>query len=751
MKDTIKQLELFFRSSNFGRGIRLGIALAIPFAVLYGLGYFEFALPIVIGAFLNAPGDVPGSRKRKVNAILISIGLTMLATAVILFTKPYLPLLLIAMGMIAFFVSLLSVYGFRASLVSFSGLLAMVIAFAINKTTPSDILVQVALMGVGGLWYLCVSLLYQIIFPNKDQNQLLSDILDLTGDYLKLRAKLLTNSKDRDQILKQSFILQNQINDKHETLREVLLTARKRSGRSRYEEKQLLIFLSSIKIFELIEAEQTNYETIDNIFEDRKEFLEPAKELNKSMGNHLVRLSEVLIKNGTLPEKDNLTTALSKSRDSITDYLDHFKLPQAREGALILRNLYDFQEQLLKEITAIRRAMANVKEASKVSLKRQDANQFLTLQEYRFNVFLQNLSLDSILFRHSLRLSIAMLFGYGLGLFFEIQNAYWILLTIIVIMRPSYGLTKERSKDRIIGTIIGAVVAVGIVLLIQNEILYAILALVSLVFAFALIQQNYKSAAALITISIVFAYSFINPQFLEVIQFRVIDTFIGAVIAVVANYSLLPSWEVFNLKQVLIKALKKNKTYLQATQDLYKDPGSNTLAYNVARKEAFLAISQLNAAFQRLSQDPKSKQKEFQLIYEMVTLHQTLISAIASIGNFITQHKTTPASIEFNLLINRISNTLQMALDSLEQTSSQDNLAKTNSDDAQEKLLNKYKHLANMRDEKIKQGNEKLDKETLHALQEAYLISNQLGWLVSLSENLERCTKRYKQTILEVE
>jgi uncharacterized membrane protein YccC len=34
-------------------------------------------------------------------------------------------------------------------------------------------------------------------------------------------------------------------------------------------------------------------------------------------------------------------------------------------------------------------------------------------------------------------------------------------------MRPSYGLTKERSKDRIIGTLIAAI-AVGIVLLTQN-------------------------------------------------------------------------------------------------------------------------------------------------------------------------------------------------------------------------------------------------------------------------------------------
>ncbi|MBZ9628839.1 FUSC family protein [Psychroflexus sp. CAK1W] len=751
MKETIKQLELFFKSSNFDRGIRVGVALALPFAVLYALGHFELALPIVLGAFLNAPGDMPGSRKRKVNAILISTGLTMLITTIILFAKPHLPLLLIAMGVIAFFVSLLSVYGFRASLVSFSGLLAMVIAFAIDKTSTSAILIQVALMGVGGLWYLAVSLLFQVIFPNKDQNQLLSDTLHLIGNYLKLRAKLLTSTKDRDQRVQRNFSLQNQINDKHESLREMLLTARKRSGRSRYEEKQLLIFISTIKIFELIEAEQMNYETIDKIFKDKKEFLKPAKKLNKIMGNHLVRLSEVLMQDNPLPDKKNLTATLTRANDSITAYLENVKLPQAREGALILKNLYDYQQQLLEEIIAIRRAMANVKEASKMSLKRQDASQFLTLHEYRFNVILQNLRLDSTLFRHSLRLSIAMLFAYSLGLFFEIQNTYWILLTIIVIMRPSYGLTKERSKDRIIGTLIGAVIAVGIVLLTQNEILYAVLALVSLVFAFALIQQNYKWAATLITISIVFVYSFINPKALEVIQYRVIDTFIGAIIAVVANYSLLPSWEVFNLKQVLIKALKANKTYLLATQDLYRDPEDNLLAYNLARKEAFLAISQLNAAFQRLTQDPKSKQKEFQLIYEMVTLHQTLISAIASIGNFITQHQTTPASVEFNMLIKRISNTLQGALDRLEQTSTQENIAKTKAEDAHEKLLNKYKRLAQARDENIKLGNETLDTETLHALQEAYLISNHLGWLVSLSDNLKRSTKRYEETILQEE
>jgi uncharacterized membrane protein YccC len=749
LKEILKQLELFLKSSSFNRGIRLGVGITAPFALMYFLGYFEYAPAVAVGTFLNVPGDIPGSFKRKVNAILVSIGLTMVVTAIILFSKPFLPLLLGALTIITFVVSLISVYGFRASLVSFSGLLAMVIAFAIQKETAHEILVQVALMGVGGFWYLLVSFIFEILTPKKDQNQLLSDTLLRIGGYLKLRAKLLTKKTKRDDLLKQTFVLQHQINEKHETLREALLTQRKRSGRTHYEEKQLLIFISSINIFELIEAKHLDYKTIDGIFGKRKEFLKASKKLSKIMGNHLIRLSELLIQKDKIPNKDILLDALSKANASITNYIDSVTLPEAREGALVLKNLYDYQEQLLQEIRAIRRVMANVKEASKLSLKRQDSSQFLTLQEYRLNILVQNFSLDSTMFRHSLRLAIAIVFAYLLGFLFDIQNTYWILLTIIVIMRPSYGLTKERSKDRIIGTLIGASVAVGIVLLTQNVVVYAVLALVSLVLAFSLIQQNYKSAAALITISIIFVYSFINPDAFEVIQYRVIDTIIGSVIAVVATYVLLPTWEADNLKQVLLKALEMNKKYLLATQALYQDTSKYKLSYNVARKEAFLAISNLNAAFQRLTQDPKSKQKEFQLIYEIVTLNQTMISAIASIGNFIVSHKTTPVSIEFNVLIKRISNTLQVSYDSLDHAKTNKKVAEETAEHAQDILLGKYQQLSNMRDENIRQGNTELDTETLHGLQEAYLISNHMSWLKSLSENLKKATESYGSSLAD--
>ena len=747
LKQLLKTLELFLKSSNFDRGIRLGVAIVVPFALLYLLGYFEYAPAVVVGAFLNAPGDIPGSIKRKVNAILISIVLTMVITGIILFAKPFLPVLIIAIAVISFAVSFISIYGFRASLVSFSGLLAMVLAFAIVKETPQEILLQVLLMGVGGLWYLVVSFIFQRLAPKKDDNQLLSDTLLYIGQYLKLRAKLLTKKTKRDDILKQAFILQNQINEKHETLREALLLGRKRSGRSHYEEKQLLIFLSSINIFELIEAKHLDYDTIDEIFGKQKQFLKPARNLNKIMGNHLIRLSELLIQNDKIPNKDTLLKALDKASAAITSYIETVKLPEAREGALVLKNLYDYQEQLLQEIRAIRRVMANVKDASKVSLKRQDASQFLTLQEYRFNVIVQNFSYNSTMFRHALRFTVAIVFAYLLGTFLDIKNTYWILLTIVVIMRPSFGLTKERSKDRIIGTFIGAAIAIGIVLLTQNVIIYSVLALVSLILAFSLIQQNYKSAAALITISIIFVYSLINPDAFEVIQYRVLDTVIGASIAVVANYVLFPSWEVDNLNKVLLDVLKKNRTYLLATQKLYKDKTEHKLAYNVARKDAFLAMSNLNASFQRLTQDPKSKQKEFQLIYDMVTLNQTMISAIASIGTFIVNHKTTPVSEEFNTLIEKISKTLQTSYAILERSETLHKEEALTDKDAEEKLLETYKNLSKKRDDNIEKGLGELDEDTLHQLQEAYLIANHMSWLKSLSENLKNATIKYNSTL----
>jgi hypothetical protein len=73
---------------------------------------------------------------------------------------------------------------------------------------------------------------------------------------------------------------------------------------------------------------------IDAIFGEHKNSKSfPSGEI---MGDHLIRLSELLIQNNKIPNRDVLLNALSEANKSITNYIDTVKLPEAREGALVL-------------------------------------------------------------------------------------------------------------------------------------------------------------------------------------------------------------------------------------------------------------------------------------------------------------------------------------------------------------------------------------------------------------------------------
>ncbi|HLV41380.1 MAG TPA: FUSC family membrane protein [Brumimicrobium sp.] len=737
------QFELFIKSSHFFRGVVITASLIIPLLTFNVLGYMSLAPSFIFGAFLNAPSDVPGSLRRKVIGTLVSIVLTTLVTVLVLYTRQNFFLILFFIAFLTFGLSFLSAYGFRGSLVGFSSILAMILALVVDKTTSPEIWVHAFFMFTGGLWYILASVVFHKIIPKKDEDQLLSETLKLTGEYIEVRAKLLTPESDRESLIKETYVLQSQINEKHETLREILLASRKRSGRSHFDEKRLLMFISLVDILELVIANSWDYDKFDDLFGKESKHLEKFSLLNTAMSEQLIELSDTIITKDSVSDNKRIETCLLEAHNAIADYISIYKLPQAREGALTLRHLHDYQKQILQEVQAIRHAMANINITSKVALKRDEADQFLTPQEYRPQILIQHFSKNSVIFRHASRLTIAMIFAYVLGNIFEIQNAYWIMLTVLVILRPNYGLTKERAKDRILGTVIGGVIAFGIVILTQNPIIYGVLAVTSLILAFALMQQNFRWAAMFVTLNIVFVYSFIHPDAFSVIQYRVFDTVLGGVIAFLAIYTLFPSWEVLNLKAVLLNAITKNNEYLKATQEFYENKEELQLSYKVARKEAFLALSELSAAFQRITQDPKSKQVEFKLIYDIVTLNQTILSGIASLGSFINSHKTTPISLETSALFSKINNTLSRTAILLDTDHTFKVRPHGNIREAKEKLLGSFQELSEERDASIKEGVLKIKKKDLHELQEAHLVSNQLIWLVSLSSNLRKAITKY--------
>ena len=56
------------------------------------------------------------------------------------------------------------------------------------------------------------------------------------------------------------------------------------------------------------------------------------------------------------------------------------------------------------------------------------------------------------------------------------------------------------------------------------------------------------------------------------------------------------------------------------------------------------------ASFQRMIQEPKSKQTQLPQVYKLAVLNHSLLSSLASLGTYIQSHKTTTASEAFNIV-----------------------------------------------------------------------------------------------------
>ena len=736
LSDFLYSILKFLRSTDFTKALILTISIGSAIGIFNALGLSKIGVPLAVGCLLTAPSDTTGTLKHKIVGVITAALLAGITSLIIGYSSINIYFTIPVVGVMVFAISFLAVYGFRASMVAFAGLMAVVLSFA-NVDTSMPLWQHSLLISAGGLWYLSLSLLWHFINPKHETEQLLAQCLALTGEYLQIRSQLILNVEKRDDLQQKLFDLQNELNQKHESLREILISSRKLSGMSNYARKRLLVFIELVDILELGMANPVNYKRMDFLFKDDTEFIKIFSDVTHYLGLQLIEVSKSIESKKSVPE-NSISEHIEASRQAVNRYRDQIDLTQKREHILMLHNLFDYQERQSHKINTILGVVNNLKQGNTIFMKHKEVVKFITPQEYSFKTLQENFNFGSLIFRHALRLALVVLVGFSIGALFSIQNAYWILLTIVVIMRPNYGLTKSRTKERIIGTLIGGAIAIAIVFITQNTYVYGALGLLSLTMAFSLIQRNYRTAAVFITLSIIFIYALLKPDVIKVIEYRIIDTIVGAILAGLGNLFLWPAWEAENIKNVIATSIAANRDYFLEIDKFYHEKGTLNTSYKLSRKKAFLEMGNLSAAFQRMTQEPKSKQKDLALIYRLVSLNQTFLSALASMGTYIRNHNTTEASKDFEVFVKQILHSLNNAEEGLIAQAEQ---KKTNVEllkEAKSRLDEKYEELVKIRDKEIAEGKEMADPDMRSQLQEAQLITNQLQWLLDISKNIRK-------------
>jgi uncharacterized membrane protein YccC len=155
-------------------------------------------------------------------------------------------------------------------------------------------------------------------------------------------------------------------------------------------------------------------------------------------------------------------------------------------------------------------------------------------------------------------------------------------------------------------------------------------------------------------------------------------------------------------------------------------------------------MGNLSASFQRMTQEPKFKQKELGQLYKIVGLNQTFLSALASLGTFIQNHKTTAASKNFEIFVSHICTNLENAKKGLEETQELKDLDPSRTEKAASALLKTYKKLLAERENQLKEEPENDQRDVQLRLQEAQLVSSQVQWLLEISENLQKTIAKTK-------
>ena len=727
-----QQLKKFITSQHLYTGVRVSGSVLIPSMILFHFGLLGSMIALPMGALFTSLSDNPGPVHHRWNGLKAGVVLNVLMIVFGSLTRHYPWLVTIELAVFGICLSLISVFGMRASSI---GLMALIV-FILN-IDPSVPIPNVGLQALwlisGSAWYAVFSLLFYNIRPYRPIQQSLGECLIEIAGYLRSRALFYQADTNVPRLMGSLMIKQVEIHQHQEQLREMLFSTRKLVSESTQKGRSLMmIFIDSVDLLERIMTAQQDYSKLIKAFGDET-ILQRIQDNIYLLANSLDRAG-LAIQSDEVATPSALEAEFQLTSDAFARLRKEKLTPETVESFIMLRHILYSLEDLTQRIKRIElytayRTVPQLEFDPALNLQT-----FKPHQEINFSIFWSNISLKSQSFRHALRVSIALVAGYLCSLFLQIGHGYWILLTIATIIKPAYSLSKQRNIQRLAGTFAGAALAFGILFLHPGNTVVLVVMVVSMLLAYSLLKLNYGVSSSFLTIFILLSFRFLHPLSLsELLVDRVIDTAIGSVIAFIVSYFVLPSWEVENIDRLVNAAKEKNRNYFEAVAAIYLGKPLSIMAYKVARKEAFVALANLSDNFQKMISEPKRQRANLESYHQFVSASHMLTSQIAALSAQAERFGQRYAREDFQPLINTIESLFDRPLK--EQPAETPGLKST-------QLKKKIDSLLKIRREELSGQREEAGMDTRKTLSELKTITDQFGLIAATLNDLNRIQQK---------
>ncbi|MNQ67062.1 Inner membrane protein YccS [compost metagenome] len=675
--------------------------MLLPVLVLGGLfGNYTTGLVATFGAQCLAIIDQPGGPQRhRTNEMLggAALGTVTVIITGLASTNPILIWLVVIAQ--CFVYSMFTVFGKRGGLIGFAGLLLMTLTMH-SPLQPHEVFAHaVATLG-GALFYVVFSLGFSRLFWLREEQQAMSVALFATADYVAARAAFYDETADLDEAYRTLIQRQSVMTEKHQAARDMVLRALPR-GKGVGDRQRVMIwnmFVDMLQLLDTLVATHTDYAALrrtlagnDCLMFMRDALVKMSLELNR-IALDVSRGRQVQYRSSAKAELRAIEYEIEQLKQQGLGEREPEMLALIIQVLRRLRNSARIVDRLADHTAASPDA-----KPTDVLRINKSLTRFISRQEFRFGLLTSNLRLDSPHFRYALRVTaaaaIAMtLASRWLSPEFSAHN-YWIMLTIVIIMKPGFALTRQRNGWRLGGTLIGCICALLLFNLTDRpEILFAVL-LGACIMGNSLVQLNYMASAIFNTLFVVLVFHFVSPGTvsMSVIGERAIDTLLGCALALICSY-ILPWWEARYLKPLAAAATRANREYLLAglryveAMQTHAGPatsagvnagttaGTNTataaaanattnaatatdtpavidadLAWRLARKNVHIAFSNFAEAFYRMMSEPKSHQLSVPELNNLLIQNHVLASQITAAIPILAALPKTPEAVQLAL------------------------------------------------------------------------------------------------------
>jgi len=624
----LKQIKSFFYSQYFSDGLRITIGVLLPSLLMAQLNRLDIGIDMSLGALCITIVDTPGPLTHKRNAMAICNLCVFLVAATTGFARLNIFTLGLEITVFSFLFSMFTVYGNRAASIGTGALLVMILMMD-QAVKPTDVIATSAIILSGGVWYMFFSLIFFGIRPYRAAQQTLGESIDDVAKFLRIKAAFYLPDTDIDENYRKLVSQQIKVSQSQDMVREMLFKSRLLVRESTSASRILVLtFIDLVDMYENIMATHYDYAYLREKFKDTGILPDTARMI-ELMANEVDNAAFIVLSNSRYKHPMDFTPELEKLKLKIDAIGNNLEETSNLVLKKILVNLRDMNQKIASIYNYYNSDSASLLFENKGKI---EYSKFVTQQDYAPHIFTDNLSFGSAAFKHALRVALVCLVGFITAkTISQGHHSYWILLTIIVILKPGFSLSKQRNYQRLIGTIFGGIIGITLLILVHDKTEQFIFLVFFMLGCYSFLRLNYIASVLFMTPYILILFSFLGVN--NIVEERILDTVIGSVIAFLASYFIFPSWEFEQIHEDLRQVVCANINYLVKIAESISGKTVDTTEYKLARKDVFVKSGNLSAAFERMTSEPKSKQKHVKEVHKLVVLNHILSSYIATVAS----------------------------------------------------------------------------------------------------------------------